>query len=799
MTETGKTTEEPGLSDDEVASRVAAGQTNSNVDPRTKTVGRIVAEHVLTLFNGVNLLLALLVLSTGSLRNLLFVWVVLANLAIGVFQEIRSKMIVDRLSVLAARPVSVRRGGARCEVAVEQVVLDDLLLLSHGSQVPADAEVVSGCASMNESLLTGESVPVAKGVGDVLLSGSFVDSGSLVARVTCVGAEGYAARINAEAKYVKRVNSQIMGTLKMIIRCSTILMGPLGIGLYLRTVATGETMAASTLTTVAALVGMIPQGLVLLTSTVLAISTARLARQQVLVQQLYCIETLARVDVLCLDKTGTITSGAMEVMAVEGVEHDEGGFDVESALASIVCSQADDANETAKALLSFVGERDIVPEKVARAVPFSSSRKYSGCVTASGRALVMGAAQFVLGSALDEEVRARLGSFGRTARVLVLAETDGFDETGSLQGRPRLLGYVSIRDQVRPNAARTIAFFKAQDVRLNVISGDDPLTVSAIAESVGVPDADEFVDATTLDTHEKLVRAAERCRVFGRVTPQQKRELVSILKEQGHTVAMTGDGVNDVLALKEADCSVAMASGSDAARNVAEVVLVDNDFAHMPQVVDEGRRSINNLQRSASLFLVKTIFSAALALVCIINPPYPFLPVQMSLLSASIIGVPSFVLALESNHDRVTGNFLGNVLSRSIPAAILIVVAVGFTTCSSGLFGFDFAQTSTLCMLITAVIGLALILRISLPLNPLRAALLVLCTLMVMAGSTVGAPFFEVSALTFQMWVFFLVMSAICLVSFTFLFDRCAAANAEGTTYTRFMRDMEDKHGKQRP
>ena len=560
-----------GLTDAEVAERVAEGRTNANTDVRTKSVAQILSEHTFTLFNGVNLALALLVLLTGQYRNMLFMCVVAANLLIGVAQEIRAKRMVDRLTILTQKEVTVIRAAGERALPPSELVADDLVRLAHGDQVPADAVIVSGHVSMNESLLTGESKPVTKGPGDELLSGSFVDSGSLVARVTRVGAEGYAARINAEAKYVKAVRSEIQDTLRAIIKLGTIALVPLGVGLFLRSVLMdGGSLEDAVLTSVAAVIGMIPQGLVLLTSSVLAIATFRLGRRMVLVQQSYCVETLARVDTLCLDKTGTITTGEMEVSGVRAAAGSSAG-DVERALAAIVSANAEDANETARAILAHLEGRGVRGEGVARAVAFSSERKFSGCVTESGRALVMGAAAFVLGPDRASEADALTGALDATERVLVVGEALGFDAEGHIEGSVRLLGCVAIRDEIRPTAAETMRFFLEQGVELRVISGDDPRTVSAIAERAGVPNAGSYVDATTLDTPEKLDAAVDAARVFGRVTPQQKRELVRALHRRGRTVAMTGDGVNDVLALREADCSVAMASGSAAARNVSEI------------------------------------------------------------------------------------------------------------------------------------------------------------------------------------------------------------------------------------
>ena len=783
-----------GLTEAEVAERVAAGRTNANTDVKTKTVRQIVAEHALTLFNAVNLALALLVLLTGQYRNLLFMGVVVLNLLIGVAQEVRAKRMVDRLTILTQKEVTVIRAGGELALPPSELVADDLVRLSHGDQVPADAVVVSGHVLMNESLLTGEAKPVPKAPGDELLSGSFVDSGSLVARVERVGAEGYAARINAEAKYVKPVRSEIQSTLKAIIRLGTAALVPLGLALFLRSVLMdGGRLEDAILTSVAAVIGMIPQGLVLLTSSVLAIATFRLGRRMVLVQQAYCVETLARVDTLCLDKTGTITTGEMEVsrfVAAPGVQASE----AERALVTVAAANEEDANETARAILRHAVEGGVTPEAVSRAVPFSSARKLSGCVTESGRALVMGAATFVLGPARAGEADALSRSFDATERVLVVGEAGGFDAEGVPEGDVRLLGCVAIRDEIRPTAEATMRFFLEQGVELRVISGDDPRTVSAIAARAGVPEAGRYVDATTLDTPEALESAVDSARVFGRVTPQQKREIVRALHRRGRTVAMTGDGVNDVLALREADCSVAMASGSAAARNVSEIVLADNDFSHMPEVVAEGRRSINNLQRSAALFLVKTVFTAALALVCIVMPPYPFIPIQMSLLSTAVIGIPSFVLALEPNHELVRGDFLANVLARSLPASAAIVAALVIELLVGRALGHSFDEISTVCTVLVACVGVALVWRISQPLTPLRAALLAAIVAIVALGCTVFGSFFEICDLTGSMGFVIVAAGAAAVAFFNWMYGRAQRGYETSERFARVVRMVEGRH-----
>ena len=773
-----------GLTSKEVAERVSAGKVNTNTDVKTKSIAQIIAEHSFTLFNIVNVLMALLVVVTGQYRNALFMSVVLANLVIGIVQEIRAKRMVDRLSLMTAQSVCVIRDGKDTFIKPDELVIDDLVRLKTGDQIPADSILVSEHVSVDESLLTGEAEPVQKTTGDELLSGSFVERGSLVGRVCRVGQEGYAARINAEAKFVKEINSEILTTIKSIIRAGSIALIPLGIGLFVRTYFIGNAdLNEALLSMIAAVIGMIPQGLVLLTSSVLAIATIRLGQKNVLVQQQYCIETLARVDTLCLDKTGTITTGNMEVARVldasfTSITEAAGAL---QAAVNVVGANKDDANDTATAILAYASKQGIQSKRPSRVVAFSSKRKYSGCITEDGQAFVIGAAQFVLGPEAANII-ADSDAFASIERVLVACRVDGFDQNDALQGTPQLLGYVVLRDQIRETAPQTIAYFLEQGVDLRVISGDDPRTVSAIAERAGVPYADGWVDATTLHTEADIAAAVEKYHVFGRVTPEQKRELVIALQNLGHTVAMTGDGVNDILALRQSDCSISVASGSAAARNVAEIVLADNDFAHMPEVVAEGRRSINNLQRSAALILVKTVYTAVLALYCIIAPPYPFIPVQMSLLSFATVGLPSFVLALEPNHDRVKGNFLVNILRKSLPASIAVTITLALLMTAGHLFKLNLSQVSTMALITTATVGFALLRRISLPLTKLRIALLVVCIAIVVGGCTVAQDFFRIAPLTPRI----LPYLALCLVISVIIFNRISERYIHNYAKDRF-------------
>ena len=808
-----------GLTSAEVAERVAQGKVNLNMELKTKTVRELVLENLLTLFNLINVVLAVLVVITGSFKNLTFLLIVLLNTLIGVVQSLRSKRLVDKLTLLATKKATCIRDGSEVELDLDQIVLDDVVKLGRGDQIPADAVVVLGSAQVNESLLTGESNLIKKDPGSELMSGSFLDSGLVYARVVHVGADNYVAKINNEAKYVKKVNSEIMNALNAIVRFASVIMLPLGIALFWSSIqepygawaslaesssgASGgiiswmfsgpdarAAVSAAILSTVGALLGMIPQGLVLLTSSVLAIATARLARRQVLAQQLYCIETLARVDVLCLDKTGTITSGRMEVEGIYPVgidrgrgsaapDADERVAPIDFALANIAQATAADANETCKALIDYYASRDVPREQPVRVAPFSSAKKWSGASFAHA-SYVMGAAQFVLSPDAFAEVEQDVARLADTCRVLVAAQVDGFTDDGDMVGEPRVLGFVTIRDEIRASAAETIGYFCDQGVELNVISGDDPRTVSSIARVVGVPGADAYVDATTLDSPQKIDAAVERYHVFGRVTPQQKRELVVALKRRGHTVAMTGDGVNDVLALKEADCSVAMAAGSDAARNVAEIVLVNNDFASMPAVVAEGRRSINNLQRSAALFLTKTLFSMGLAAICIAFPPYPFQPIQMTLINFFCIGYPGFVLGLEANRARVEGSFLANVVKRALPASISVICASCLCMAAAGLMGYDHAVLSTMCLVTSSSVGICLIWRISQPFTPVRAALLASIVVGLCVG-IIGFPdLFSIAAMRTSMVVFLILIVAGCCALFFRLAAWMDSASAAG-------------------
>lgn len=723
-----------GLTSAQVRQRVSEGKINTSSTVKTKSIKRIFIDNICTVFNGINVLLFILLLSVGSYKNLLFIGVVLFNTVIGIVQEIRSKQSVDKLTILTESKLTVLRDGKEVQLSKEELVLDDIILLSRGNQVPADCIVEQGDCYANESLLTGESDLIAKNVGDELLSGSFISSGSCYCRVHRVGADSYAAKINNEAKYLKKNNSQILRSFNTIIKICTVIIFPVGILMFLmKYYVQHQELSDTVVSTVGALVGMIPGGMILLTSGVLAVSVIRLAKNKVLVNEMYCIETLARVDVICLDKTGTLTAEIMNVHDVIPIDCDRD--EIMTALASI--ASVDEVNATAEAVHRYTEQ--VEPLSCRGFTPFSSETKWSGGNFENGRAYIMGAAEFVFA---DKEkyaaVYRAIESIDDTVRFLVLAKSANPIENKTLPEDRQPMALVLIKDQLRDHVQDTVNYFKEQGVTLKVISGDSVKTVQNIAQDCGIEGAEQAVDMSTVTTDAQLEEAAERCNVFGRVTPVQKKKLLQALKKNGHKVAMTGDGVNDVLALKEADCSVAMAAGSEAARNVSQLVLVNNDFASMPDVVAEGRKTINNIERSSSLYLVKTMYSILLSLFFLFSHSiYPFEPVQLTLIGALTVGFPSFVLALQPNKNIVRGNFTFNIITRAAPAAVCIALNIIVMTLLSGTLGLTQEELSTMAVYSTSLIGLLLIIRLCIPFNALRGTMLIIS-----AAGLVGAMLF---------------------------------------------------------
>lgn len=744
------TTSDPitGLTAAEVESRRAAGQTNCPPHSPTKTVGEIVRDNVCTYFNLVFLLLALALALVGSYANMTFLGVVVCNTVIGIVQQLRSKKAVDELTLVAARRLRCLRDGAWCEELSDDLVLDDVVAFGPGDQICADAVVLDGHAHANEALITGEERAVPKAPGDELRSGSFLMNGHCVARLTAVGAESYAHRLTADAQADghKVAKGEMMRSLDRLIRFIGVALVPLGAVLFYKHYKSlALPVRASVEGTVAALVGMIPEGLYLLTSVALAVSMIRLARRRVLAQDMNCIETLARVDVLCVDKTGTITEAAMQ--ADDPVLLDSGA-PVAEVLRELYAGLEPD-NETARALCSRFGGEEPQWQRI-REIPFNSAYKYSAAAFAGHGAWVIGAPEFVAGARAGElaERIAPLLEEGR--RVLLLARLEGElpAQPGPLDAaRLHFAALLPLQNRIRDTAPETFRYFAKQGVAVKVISGDNPCVVSHVAEAAGIAGAQNYVDASTLDTEDAISYAAERYTVFGRVTPEQKRKLVRALQNKKHTVAMTGDGVNDVLALKDADCGIAMASGAQAASQVAQLVLLDSDFSALPRVVAEGRRVINNIQHSAALFLVKNIFSFTFSLVMLfLTVPYPFQPLHLTLVSAVTIGIPSFVLALEPNHQQVRGRFILNVMRAAAPGGltdfVLVLLAEGFAAA----FALPMAQLSTVSTVVMLCTGLMVLWGLCKPFTPLHKLLWGSMAVLSAAGLVALAPVLGLTA-----------------------------------------------------
>lgn len=765
-----------GLTDEQVNERIEQGKVNADENPNTRTYKQIVRENMLTFFNFLNLVLLVLVLLVGSYKNAFFVCIIIINTLIGIAQEIRAKKTIDKLAILTAKKSIVIREGKKWTVPTEELVLDDLVCLKTGDQVPADAKVLEGSVEVNESLLTGESDNLPKNVGDELFSGSFVTAGEACCQIIHVGKDNYAAQITSEAKEFKRHNSELKNSLNAILKVISIIIVPLGALLfYKQYYIVGNTFKASVVSMVAGVLGMIPEGLVLLTSVALTLGALVLANKKTLVQELYCIETLARVDTLCLDKTGTITEGTMCVERVEPwsesllrnltedkEEPDEGGMLQDQEIqpenaetqnpdtgSQTEADQAENTDETAalqdiheiedmmgnlmyvlkdqNATIDALRKRfptktSMTPEHI---IPFSSDRKYSGAVFEDRGTYLMGAAQFLFPEGREEILDVCQKYAQEGLRVLTLAHSSQMAEGTELPADLEPVALLLLTDVIREEAPDTLKFFDSQEVDLKVISGDDPVTVSAIAKRAGLKNAESYVDATTLETEEDLEEAVSKYSIFGRVTPQQKKEMVQALQKQGHTVAMTGDGVNDVLALKEADCSIAMAQGSDAAKNIANVVLLDSNFASMPHIVNQGRRVVNNIRTAASMFLIKTMFSVMLSLLTIFfGNTYPFEPIQMSLISACAVGIPTFLLAQENNYDKIDHTFLRHVFLNAFPAAITISSCVFAIMLVCQNVYHSNAMLSTACVLVTGWNYMAALKTVYAPLNTYRKVII---------------------------------------------------------------------------
>lgn len=728
-----------GLTDEEVRQRVEEGFTNRTDISTDKTTKEIVISNVFTYFNLIFLVITILLIMVGSFRNLTFLPIIIGNTVIGIVQEIRAKKTLEKMSLLNAPHADVIRNGSVKQISTDELVKDDVILLTAGKQICADAVVISGNIQVNESLLTGEADEVEKTEGSTLMSGSFVVSGECYARLEKVGNESYISKLSLEAKSMGgKEQSEMIRSINLIVKWVGIVIIPIGLILFWQShFVNGESITKSVTSTVAAIIGMIPEGLYLLTTVALALSTMKLARKKVLLHDMKSIETLARVDVLCVDKTGTITEPDMKLKEIflcknSGADGTQTALTLDE-LKSLILDYANasvDNNATMLALKAYAAEAltnntSALHRTAVSQQAFSSSLKY-GSVTFSDGTYLLGAPEFIMHedfARIEEEI---IPYADKGDRVLLFARYNGENVENGINGSVTPLGFVALSNPIRANAVKTFEYFKSQGVAIKVISGDNPRTVSRIAIQAGIESAESFVDAATLDTEDKIADAVNKYTVFGRVTPKQKKQLVKALQAKGHTVAMTGDGVNDILAMKDADCSVAMASGSEAAAQAAQVVLLDSDFAHMPDVVYEGRRVVNNIQRSASLFLVKNIFSLLLSLFSVIlMVTYPLEPAQVSLISMFTIGVPGFLLALEQNKDRIKGHFITNVMLKALPGGLTDVIAVGALVVCGEVFCISDASIGTIATLVLSVVGFMILFKISEPLNGMKYAVII--------------------------------------------------------------------------
>ena len=815
-----------GLTEEQVKERIEAGQTNADENPNTRTYKQIVKENTLTFFNFLNLVLLVLVLMVGSFKNAFFVCIIIINTLIGIAQEIRAKKTIDKLAILTAKKSIVLREGKKWTVPTEELVLDDVVCLKTGDQVPADARILEGSLEVNESLLTGEADNLPKNPGDELFSGSFVTSGEASCQIIHVGKDNYASQITSEAKEFKRHNSELRNSLNIILKVISIIIVPIGAMLfYKQYYMVGDSFRDSIVSMVAGVLGMIPEGLVLLTSVALTLGALVLANKKTLVQELYCIETLARVDTLCLDKTGTITEGSMCVERVEpfirskeyqasgesqmeegaaaealsrqeasvtektgqeeaaepentekitepeNIAETESGKQAElvsdepkaadlKEIEEIMCSLMHvlrDENATANALRKRFPARPVMA--CEHVIPFSSDRKYSGAVFAEKGTYLMGAVQFLFPENNQDMISQAQKYAEEGLRVLVLAHSPEKSEGTELPKNLEPVAFLLLTDVIREEAPDTLKFFDSQEVDLKVISGDDPVTVAAIARRAGLKNADQYVDATTLLTEQDVQRAVSEYSVFGRVTPQQKKQMVQALKSQGHTVAMTGDGVNDVLALKEADCSIAMAQGSDAAKNIANVVLLDSNFASMPHIVNQGRRVVNNIRTAASMFLIKTMFSVMLSILTIcFGNAYPFEPIQMSLISACAVGIPTFLLAQENNYDKIDHTFLRHVFLNAFPAAITISSCVFTIMLVCQNVYHSNAMLNTACVLVTGWNYMAALKTVYAPLNRYRKVIIYGMQFIFFAAAVIFQNLLSLGSLDFGMIILVFIL-----------------------------------------
>lgn len=761
-----------GLTDDQVHERINKGQTNNTPNRNVKTYKRIFFENTFTFFNLLCLAVAISLICVGAWSNCLFMAIIIINTAIGIIQEIRAKKTIEKLSLLTAPAVKVIRSGVEQTITTDEVVIDDIVVLSNGKQVVADGTIVEGSVEVNESMLTGESLPIKKKVGDTILAGSFIVSGNCKCRVEKVGENNYIQQLSAKAKQYRRPKSELFNSLKGIIKVIGIIIIPIAILMIINNYSATNNITKTVTQTAGSIIGMIPSGMFLLCSVTLTVSVIKLSRRQALVQDLYCVEMLARVNVLCLDKTGTITDGTMKVYNC--IQLSNTNYTLKRIMGSMLSALGDN-NQTSQALINYFGYNKELKPVVT--LPFSSTRKLSAVSFENAGTYIMGAPEFVIPNNPDEKINNLVEQYSKDGyRVLLVA----YSSSNIIKDNPpsnRIpVALLILEDRIRDDAVSTIAWFKNNDVKVKIISGDNPLTVAEIAKRVGVENTESFINLEGLN-EKQVIAAANKYTVFGRVTPEQKAILIKAIKADGNTVAMTGDGVNDILALKEADCSIAMASGSEAVRSVSHMVLLNSDFGSMPATVLEGRRVINNVQKSSSLFFMKTIFTIVFSIICLIlRTPYPLSTVQMLLMETFVIGIPSFFLAFLPNDKRISGKFIYNLIRNALPGAITLILNV------SSIYLFIYLTTgdissapqleliSTMCALTLTFTGLGLLIRLCKPWTVLTGLLfgtmLTLCAL----GIALLPSFFNLIPidLTSKLYITILAIISPTLINFIY-------------------------------
>lgn len=761
-----------GLTDDQVQERILKGQTNHTPNRNVKTYKRIFFENTVTFFNILCLAVAISLICVGAWSNCLFMAIIIINTAIGIIQEIRAKKTIEKLSLLTAPAVKVVRSGIERTITTDEVVIDDIVVLSNGKQVVADCSIVEGSVEVNESMLTGESLPIKKKVGDTLLAGSFIVSGNCKCRVEKVGANNYIQQLSAKAKQYRRPKSELFNSLKGIIKVIGIIIIPIAILMIINNYSSTNNITKTVTQTAGSIIGMIPSGMFLLCSVTLTVSVIKLSRRQALVQDLYCVEMLARVNVLCLDKTGTITDGTMKVYNC--IQLSNTNYTLKRIMGSMLSALGDN-NQTSQALINYFGYNKELKPVVT--LPFSSTRKLSAVSFENAGTYIMGAPEFVIPNNPDEKINNLVEQYSKDGyRVLLVAYSSSNIIKDNPPSNRTPVALLILEDRIRDDAVSTIAWFKNNDVKVKIISGDNPLTVAEIAKRVGVENTESFINLEGLN-EKQVIAAANKYTVFGRVTPEQKAILIKAIKADGNTVAMTGDGVNDILALKEADCSIAMASGSEAVRSVSHMVLLNSDFGSMPATVLEGRRVINNVQKSSSLFFMKTIFTIVFSIICLIlRTPYPLSTVQMLLMETFVIGIPSFFLAFLPNNKRISGKFIYNLIRNALPGAITLILNVSSIYLFIYLTTGDISSTtqleiiSTMCALTLTFTGLGLLIRLCKPWTVLTGLLfgtmLTLCVL----GIVLLPRFFNFVSidLTSKLYITILAIISPTLINFIY-------------------------------